>query len=440
MEQDQDQQGTLVNALLRLLSCFIAVIAAPLAFSADQATYSKDVAPILNENCVSCHRPGEIAPMSLMTYKEVRPWARSVAREVYERRMPPWHADPEFGEFKNARGLTQDEIDTIVRWSHEGAVQGSRADLPDSPTFPEVDWKLGEPDYVVKLPSMTIPADGPDRFYDLEAPTNLPEDSWVTAVEIKPGNRSVVHHVILWQGKKNQQDGWIGAWGAGAEPMRFRKGTGRLVKRGVPMIGDMHYHPAGVEAIDSTEIGLHVADSPSDIKAPLSNLWVINVAFAIPPGAANHEVRASHTFEKDTQLISLMPHMHYRGKDFTYTLAYPDGRRETLLRVGNYDFNWQTEYQLKDPIRVPAGTTVECVAHFDNSSENYDNPDPYKTVYFGNESYDEMMIGFIDHVEVDVELPSESGPPGGLAGLAIGIGFIAGLGFAAHKVTGRFMG
>lgn len=413
--------------------------AASVAYAADRPTYTKDIAPILNENCVTCHRPNDIAPMSLLNYQEVRPWAKSIARQVYNRSMPPWHADPEYGHFKNERSLTQKQINTIVWWSHQGATEGKRGDLPKVPKFDSSGWRLGEPDYTVEFRAVTIPADGRDRFLDLEAHTGLPEDSWVTAVEIMPGDRSVVHHVILWQGQKNQQNGWIGAWGAGGNPMVFHKGTGRLLKRNVLVIADMHYHPSGTATIDQTVIGLHIAKSPKDIKAPLTNLWVINATFEIPPGAANHEVRSSHIFPEAAKIISLAPHMHYRGKDFTYTVTYPDGQVETLLKVSNYDFNWQTTYDLEKPISVPKGTKIECVAHFDNSASNLSNPDYTKAIRFGNESYDEMMIGFVDYVPDSVSLPSESktaGPTMILTSLVL----LAVVGFIGHRIGTTIFG
>lgn len=404
------------------------------AQAADRPTYSNDIAPILNENCVSCHRPGEIAPMSLQSYQEVRPWAKSIAREVHERRMPPWHADPEHGEFENDRSLSQSDINTIVEWAGQGAAEGNRKDLPDAPTFDTSGWKLGEPDYTVTFDAVTVPADGRDRFEDLYAKTGIPEDVWITGIEIMPGDRSVVHHVILWQGQKNQQDGWIGAWGAGAEPMVFHKGTGRLLKKNVSVVADMHYHPSGEIAVDQTQIGLHVAKSAKKIKAELTNLWVIDMSFAIPAGAPNHEVRASHTFTDDSKIVSLTPHMHYRGKDFGFTLTRPDGTSEKLLQVSNYDFNWQTEYRLRKPLSVPAGSRIDCVAHFDNSAANMDNPDPAKTIYFGTESYDEMMIGFVDYVPDDGSL--DEGNVGFLLTSTILLG---GLGFAGFKLFGAIL-
>lgn len=359
-------------------------------------TYSRDVAPILNENCVSCHRPGQAAPMALRTYEEVRPWVKSISKYVRQGEMPPWHADPNHGRFKNDRSLTQAEIDTIVHWAKRGAPKGDDADLPPLPEFSETDWRLGEPDFVVEFERVELPATGPDEFRDLVATVDIPEDRYLSALEILPEDRSVVHHVIIFQNGASSQ-GWIGAWAAGTDPMVFPEGTGRLLKKGARLVADMHYHPSGKAASDVTRLGLHFADT-SAIEKELINLWIVNASFSIPPGDPNHEVLASHTFEQDSHILTLAPHMHYRGKDFTYVATYPDGREDTLLKVNDYDFNWQTVYELEQPLAAPKGTRIDCVAHFDNSEGNPDNPDPTRRVGFGDESYDEMMIGFVDYI------------------------------------------
>ncbi len=369
-------------------------------YAADAPTYSSDVAAILNQSCVGCHRPGEIAPMSLLSYSEVRPWAKSIARNVEDRLMPPWHADPSHTNFANDRSLEQSEIDTIVRWVHAGAPQGDPADLPEPPSFVEGQWILGEPDLIVEFPEVTIPAGGPDQFHDLIGKVMLDEDKWIKAVEVMPGNRKVVHHVIAISVKGfnvDPVDGWLGAWAAGTDPMVFPETTGRFFPKGSNIIGDMHYHPADTEEVDQTRVGLHFADE-SEITKELANLWIMNAGFEIPAGAENHEVRSSYTIWQDGKIMGLIPHMHYRGKDFTFTAKYPDGTQEVLLSVPNYDFGWQTNYLVREPIQIPAGTVIETLAHFDNSTNNINNPDPTKNVRFGNESYDEMMIGFVDFV------------------------------------------
>jgi mono/diheme cytochrome c family protein len=387
--------------LLFVFAPILVLLAPPLLAAAGDTvpTYSRDVAPILNESCVSCHRPNQIGPMSLQSYEEVRPWAKSVARNVENGEMPPWHADPEFGRFANDRSLEPAEVDAIVRWAANGAPEGDPADLPPQPELPTDEWLLGEPDLIVTLDEVQVPAGKTDLFPKLVGKVMLPEDRWIRAVEIMPGNRKVVHHVISFQVKGfdvDPQGGWIGAWAAGTDPMVFPEGTGRLLEKGANILADMHYHPADTDEVDQTRIGLHFHGG--EVGKELVNVWINNDGFEIPAGEANHEVRASYTFWQGGKIMGLIPHMHYRGRDFSFTANYPDGSSEVLLRVPRWDFNWQTSYQLAEPISVPAGTRVETVAHYDNSTANPDNPDPKRDVGFGLESYDEMMIGFVDFV------------------------------------------
>jgi hypothetical protein len=386
------------------------VAAARAATAADaEPTYSRDVAPILYERCVQCHRPNQVGPMSLLTYDEVRPWAKSIAKNVEDRSMPPWHAEPGIGHFANDRSLDQTQIDTIVRWVKSGAPQGDPADLPEAPSFPDSKWVLGEPDLVVELEPVTVPAGNQDIFPKLVGKVMLPEDRWVQAVEILPGNRKVVHHVIAFQikgfGEPDPQGGWIGAWAAGTDPMVFPAGTGRLLEKGANILADMHYHPTETDETDVTRIGIHFADQ--EVPKQLANIWVQNDDFEIPAGAKSHQVVSTYKFWQSGKIMGLIPHMHYRGTDFKFTATYPDGRQEVLLNVPRWDFNWQTSYQLAQPLAIPAGTKVECVAHYDNSADNPVNPDPTKNVKFGLESYDEMMIGFIDFVVDEGVRPKE---------------------------------
>ncbi len=388
---------------LSLLALPLASVAAENDEGAGPITYSKHVASILNQKCVRCHRPGQGTPMTLGSYEEVRPWARSIARLVKEGTMPPWHAVASIGPITNDRSLEEKQVATIVRWVEQGSLEGDAADLPQSPTFSDSEWVLGEPDFVVTLPEVFVPGGGPDQFENLSGKVMLPEDRWIGAVEILPGNKKVVHHVIAFQIKGfnvDPEQGWLGAWAAGSEPMTFPPGTARVMTKGANLVGDMHYHPAETDETDITRIGFHFLDD-AEVDKELANIWVMNTGFEIPPGAPDHEVRASYRFAQSGKLFGFAPHMHYRGKDFTFTATYPDGSEDVLLRVENYDFNWQTMYTLDQPIEVPEGTLIECVAHFDNSADNVLNPDPTKTLHFGDESYDEMMIGFMDFVVDD---------------------------------------
>ena len=370
------------------------------AASAAKPTYSKDVAPIMNTNCVVCHRAGESAPMSLTSYDEVRPWVKAILKNVSENVMPPWHADKGYGPFKNDRSLSQDEIDTIVKWAKVGAPEGSKSDLPPMPEFPTSEWRIGEPDFVVTFDEQTLPASGPDQFYNLVGKTDFPDDKWISAVEIQPGDRKVVHHVILWQGQQGNPNGWISAWAAGAGPTNFPDGTARLLKKGQPLVGDMHYHLYGEDTKDKTRVGVKFLDKDK-VQKELVNLWVMNADFKIPAGDPNYEAKSTFTFGEDSTILTLTPHMHYRGKDFQYTLTLPDGSKKELLKVSKYDFNWQTGYEFEQPIEAPKGSKIDCVAHWDNSTNNPANPDPTKDITFGPESYDEMMIGFVDYVVKD---------------------------------------
>jgi hypothetical protein len=370
--------------------------AAPAAL--DVPTFTRDVAAILNDRCVSCHSPGEVAPMSLRTYEEARPWAKSIQRAVHEREMPPWDADPGFGPFANDRSLSQDEIDTLVRWASAGAPRGE-GEAPAPPPVQETEWKLGEPDWVIEFDPFEVAADGPDHFLQTPIETGFDADRWIRAIEVLPGDRRVVHHFLLWLANESGtgQESLLGGWAAGANQEPLPPGTARLLKQGRALIGDFHYHPTGVAATDRTRIGVHFAD-PEEVEKELVNLWILNAEFEIPAGDPDYGASASHVFPQDGKILALTPHMHYRGKDMTYTATYPDGRQETLLRVSKYDFNWQTGYQFAEPVAIPAGTRVDVVAHWDNSPDNPNNPDPTRNVTFGTDSTDEMLIGFVDYV------------------------------------------
>jgi len=382
-------------------------------------TFTKDVAPIFYARCVECHRPGEIAPMSLLTYKDARPWARAIKEKVVERSMPPWLADPKYGHFENDRRLPQKEIETIVAWVDAGSPKGEDQDLPPAPKF-AAGWALGQPDVVISLPEeVSVPADGVVPYMYISAPTNFKEDKWVQAAEIRPGNRNVVHHIIVNvqepAGKTNSRQEStsgpaevrergikIAGFAPGEQPKVYPKGTAKLIKAGSSLIFQMHYTPNGQAAKDRSYIGLYFAKEP--VQKKVQTATAANARFVIPAGDPNYEVKSSWEAKEDVLIVDLMPHMHVRGKDFIYTAVYPDGRSEVVLSVPRYDFNWQLLYRPAQPIFLPKGGRLECVAHFDNSAGNKYNPDPTKEVRWGPQTWEEMMIGWFDYIRASEQL------------------------------------
>ena len=375
--------------------------------SAAKVTFTKDVAPILYNRCVECHRAGEVAPMALITYNQTRPWAKSIKQKVVDRSMPPWLAAPENTHFKNTRRLSQNEIDTIVAWVDAGAPKGNDEDLPAPPKF-EQGWAIGKPDAVISLDQeVAVPAEGviPYKYFTVQ--TNFEEDKWVQAAEIRASNPKVVHHVIVYvqePGAKTEQPAEgrasrgvkLSGFAPGEQPKVFPPGTARLIKKGSKLTFQMHYTPNGEATTDRSYIGLVFSKSP--VRKIAMTGAATNARFVIPPGDGNYEVRSSWTAPDDVRIIDLMPHMHVRGKDFTYTAVYPDGRTEVVLQVPRYDFNWQLLYQFKDPLFLPKGARLDCVAHFDNSARNKYNPDPSKEVRWGDQTWEEMMIGWFDYI------------------------------------------
>lgn len=372
--------------------CFIGLPASNASDSKNAVTFTKDVAPILYNNCVSCHRPGEAGPMALITYKQTRPWARSIKEKVATRVMPPWHADPAYGHFTNDRSLNQKDIDTIVAWVDGGAVEGNPKDMPAVPQFSD-GWGIGKPDAVFKLPKKnSIPADGVVDYQYFTVPTNFTEDKWIQAAEIRPDSRAVVHHIIVFVRKGSEQKLLVG-YAPGEQPAIMSKGFAKKVPAGADLIFQVHYTPNGVAADDQSYVGLVFAKEPP--RNELETRPIMNMRFAIPPGDSNYKVESTFTFPEDAEIHSLMPHMHVRGKDFIYKATFPDGSTKVLLSVPKYDFAWQSYYNLKEPVRAPKGTRIDCVAHYDNSTSNKYNPDPKKEVRWGDQTWEEMMIGWI---------------------------------------------
>ena len=393
-----------------------------------EVTFHKDVLPILQKRCQGCHRPGEIGPMSLLSYQEARPWAKAIREAVLTKKMPPWFADPQHGKFENDRSLAQPDIDTLAAWAEAGAREGDPSHAPKAAEFTE-GWQIGKPDAILELPNeFEVPATGTIDYQFIVVPTGFTEDKWIEKVETRPGARSVVHHVVVFarepgspwlknakpgvplpsppQKRKPQEDTGVGAfWAApgvevlatyvpGGIPYLLKPGQGRLIKAGSDLVFQMHYTSSGKAAADRSRIGLVFAKEP--VRERVRNTFVWNPRLRIPPGAPNHRVDARVTLHETASLLSLFPHMHVRGKGFEYRAIYPTGETEVLLSVPKYNFNWQLTYYLERPRVLPKGTRLECTAYYDNSPNNPHNPDPAAEVLWGDQTWEEMLAGFMD--------------------------------------------
>jgi hypothetical protein len=389
-------------------------------------TFTKDVAPILQARCQPCHRPGEAAPMSLLTYREARPWAKAIKEAVLLKRMPPWFADTRLGHFKNDRSLSQSEISTLISWVDSGAQEGDAKDLPPAVKFVS-GWNIGEPDLVLEMPqAFDVPASGTVDYQYVILPQKFSDDRWVQAAEVRPGARSAVHHVIAFirePGSKWMRDKAPGipfvpdanekgdrpsitgdilaGYAPGVPAVQLAPGQGRLVKAGSDIVFQLHYTANGKPSQDRSKVGVVFCKAPPETR--VMTLAANNSKFTIPPGDPNYKVESQLELAHDVTLRALAPHMHLRGKDFEYRLIFPTGEQQTILRVPRYDFNWQLWYNPSEDMLLPKGTKVACTAHFDNSANNPANPDPAKAVKYGEQSWEEMMIGFFD-VAFDAKL------------------------------------
>jgi mono/diheme cytochrome c family protein len=409
-----------------------------------EVTYNRDVAPILYKNCVVCHRPNDIAPMSLMTYKDTRPWTRAIRDAVVQRKMPPWHADPQVGDFINDPRLSTDDIATIDAWIRTGAKEGDPRDLPPAPVF-AAGWHI-KPDAVFTIPEFTVAGGSMDDYEYIYVPTNFTEDKWVQAAEVLPGDRRVVHHATVsvieadQVAEKKQENTKTDA---GVDQYHYRTGKVLHLRQDAPVIDDgcsspdgggIPGHPAGYLNIvpgiylpghlaetrppgyalripagsylqfqvhysnhtgddvkDRTSIGLVFATEP--VKHEIAQYEIWNNLFLIPPNDGNHRVTSCYTLPKDVTVLAYTAHMHFRGKSMTTEAIYPDGHHEVILNVPHYDFRWQETYFLKHQIALPKGTKLVTTAYFDNSFDNPQNPDPSKAIRWGEPS-DEEMMGF----------------------------------------------
>jgi hypothetical protein len=436
------------------LACAVIAGAANTA-ATKQATFNKDVLPVLQKNCQNCHRPGEVAPMSFLTYQDARPWAKAIKGAVLTKKMPPWFADAKYGHFANELRLTDAEINMLANWADNGAPEGDAKDKPAPVKFYE-GWNI-RPDVVLEMSkAYEIPASGTVEYTYVVIPTGFTKDTWVTASEVRPGNRKVVHHVIAFvrpagsgfmknlkpgeffvpraperdengaeirkapregQRANNAGGGNAGAEGfgdflagyaPGLEAQRYDlavPGTAKLVPAGADVILQLHYTTNGKPATDLTKVGLTITDQAPKYRYVTAN--AATQALEIPPNEANYESHSSTTFKEPAQLVWLMPHMHVRGKDFIYKAVYPTGETETLLNVPHFDFNWQLGYDVAKPLLMPKGTRIECTAHHDNSANNKYNPNPNATVRWGDQTWEEMMIGWFAVVVENGVKPQE---------------------------------
>ena len=401
-----------------------AILFTPLILSA-APTFYNDVLPVLQNRCQECHRPGEIGPASFMTFKETRPWAKAIREAVISKKMPPWFADPAHGKWTNDRSLSQQEIDTLVAWADSGASEGDANGAPAPKQWTE-GWQISKPDVVFQMPSaFDVPADAKIDYQYIVVPTNFTEDKWVKMVEARPSARSVVHHVVVYirepgnpwlrgeaqqgvpfvppkrtaDGKPREDIGGVGndiltIYTPGNLPDMFKPGQAKLIKAGSDLVFQMHYTSSGKSASDKTSVGIVFASEPP--KERVVTIAPTQSRFVIPAGHPNYRVTQEFKFANEGTMLSFFPHMHLRGKAFEYKFKPAGGTEQMILRVPNYNFNWQLTYRLETPIRVKPGDMMEIAGYFDNSPNNPHNPDPKVEVRWGEQSWEEMVVGFID--------------------------------------------
>jgi peroxiredoxin/mono/diheme cytochrome c family protein len=366
-------------------------------------TFAKDVAPLLKKHCQGCHRPGTAAPFSLQTYQQVAGRAKAIAEVITDGRMPPWHAAPEY-EFTNRRALPADDRDTLLAWLRSDGPRGDDAALP-APLPPAGPWRIGEPDSVISTKAFDLPAAGDVPYQYAVLPTIFLADTWVQGVEIKPDNPRVLHHCNMAHfrpGEKFSAGNFITGQVPGGEAMALPDGVAYKIPAGSVLGLQIHFVTTGKPETCKVEVGLRYARGT--VTKQLRHILLVNTKYAIPPEAAAHPVSASQTLPVDALGVGLFAHMHLRGKDMTFRATYPDGTDETLLLVANYSFDWQQPYRWPAGKRLPKGTRLECVAHYDNSPFNPFNPNPRAEVRDGPQTYHEMMNGFVFYVAADEDL------------------------------------
>jgi hypothetical protein len=413
-EKPKATEHYLKNALDALLAgepIKTAVTSAPgcvISYAAvEPASYADTIAPMLKENCVHCHARGGIGPFPMSNYEKVRGWSEMIREVLVTRRMPPWQADPHVGKFGNDFSITPEQTRTLVQWIDAGTPRGSGADplAGYQPELPE--WQLGQPDFIVEIPEQSVAAEGifDYRYVSVAAPNT--EDVWLRATEIVPGNTHVLHHIIattIMPGEDRDRNGKsLTGYAPGMGPDLLPKGTGRLLKAGAKIVFQLHYTASGKAEKDRSRLGLYLAKEPPERE--LRSNVLIDYQFKIPPGAQEFTTRKSRKFDRDALLYTMNPHMHLRGKWMRFTARYPDGTEEQLLNVPNYRFDWQRNYELKEPKRLPKGTEIIVEAAWDNSPLNLSNPDPTKTVGWGDQTFNEMFFASYRYTYPDAKPP-----------------------------------
>jgi len=422
-QRDESTQDYLANAIDEILSgksvatsvttavgCIIGRV--PSRDATGDVTYTKDIAPLLNRNCVECHREGELAPFPLETYGDVLGWEDMMVEVIADNRMPPWFANPAHGEFKNDARLSDDEKNLFRQWVANGSPEGNASDLPSPPEFRD-GWRIQTPDQVVYMSDQPyqVPAEGVVDYQYYSVDPGWKEDKYIVAAEARPGNREAVHHIIAYlvppgeQPRKDKLRAMLVGYAPGSPPNVLNEGRAVHVPAGSTLLFEMHYTPIGSVQQDLSYVGFRFTEAEK-VKQLVRGRAAVQGNFAIPPHAENHEVVAEYTAKQDELLLRMSPHMHLRGKAFRYDAVFPGGRQETLLDVPAYDFNWQLSYHLAEPKLLPAGTKIICTAHYDNSKNNLANPDADAEVRWGQQSWEEMMIGFFDVVELDSKPPA----------------------------------